>query len=54
MKEQIDIASYNFREKMTQTIKQQAKEIQKLTYVVSHNDKVIKIQQEIIEKINKN
>ena len=54
MKEQIDIASFNFREKMSQIIKQQAKEIQKLTCVVSHNDKVIRMQQEIIDKINKN
>ena len=54
MKEQIDIAAYNFKEKMGQTLKIQAKEIQRLTNMLGYNHKVIVKQQDIIDRMGRN
>ena len=54
MKLQIDIAASNFKEKMNQSLKLQAKEIQKLSALIIYNNKVIQQQQEIISKIGIN
>jgi hypothetical protein len=54
MKEQIEIAALNFREKMGQTLKLQAREIQKLSAIIAHNNKVIRRQQETISSLSRN
>ena len=54
MKEQIDIAAYNFKEKMGQTLKIQAKEIQRLTNMLGYNHKVILKQQDVIDRMGRN
>ena len=54
MKEQIDIAVYNYREKINLMLNIQAKEIQKLGTTIGYNNKVILQQQDIIGKISNN
>ena len=54
MREQIDIATHNYKEKMGQTLKIQAQEIQKLSAIIIHNNRTIQKQQEIIHNLSRN
>lgn len=54
MKEQIDIACTNYREKMNHCIKLQAQEIQKLSFIVGNNNQIIQKQSEIIKQLRRN
>lgn len=54
MKEQIDIATANYRQKINVHIKSQAQEIQKLSYIILNHTNIIHKQTQIIKKLREN
>lgn len=51
MKEQIDIAAANYREKMNGVLKTQALEMQRLSCIIVNNNTIINKQAQIIKKL---
>lgn len=54
MKEQIDIATSNYQEKMGKILKAQAQEILRLSNIITHGNRVIQRQSEVLKSIRNN